>query len=330
MTHDESVTRGHPEASGRPLVSIGVPTCERSALLRRALSSLLAQDYPNLEIVVSDNASTDDTAAVCADITRRHAIVHYHRVQVRIPVFQNFRNALVLSHGDYFMWASDDDLWESTFVSTLMRILAPRADLTLVAAEAQYVLPDGTRLPFFPEGKAFSAQPPESSFRRIVMIAKHGYGNLFYGLYRRKALVNTAGDTALDVCTFLNELPLFVQVADRGGTHVHDSVLFFKTTSLTTYLQAAREYRFIPMAEQLGSARPANFRSGSDLSNRRLRWGRDVAGILVYHARTMADIRRALPRIHGGPGAKIALLIAFAVRLTGHFLKLAIVWRVRP
>jgi len=54
--------------AGKPLVSVGVPTCNRAALLGRALKSLVAQDYPNLEIVVSDNASTDDTTAVCADM----------------------------------------------------------------------------------------------------------------------------------------------------------------------------------------------------------------------------------------------------------------------
>ena len=321
MISGESLARGQSEANSRPLVSIGVPTCDRSALLRRALSSLMAQDCPNIEIVVSDNASTDDTAAVCADIARRHPTIHYHRVPVRIPVFQNFRNALVLAHGDYFMWASDDDLWEPTFVSTLLSLLEPRADLVLLAAEAQYILHDGTRLPFFPEGKAFYGPPPNSQFRRIVATAHHGYGNLLYGLYRRKALIDAAGNTALDACTFLNELPLFVQVADRGGIQVHESVLFYKTTSLATYLQAAREYGFVPRLETIArtpNARPTPLR----------RWGRNAGGILLYHVRAMIDVRRALWRTHGGPGSKIALLLAFAVRLTAHLVKLAIVWPV--
>ena len=51
------------------MVSIGIPTYNRERLIGRAIESALSQDYPNIEIVVSDNASTDATAEVC----RRYA-----------------------------------------------------------------------------------------------------------------------------------------------------------------------------------------------------------------------------------------------------------------
>jgi glycosyltransferase involved in cell wall biosynthesis len=313
-------TPGGPRVEDRPLVSIGVPTCDRSALLRRALSSLVAQDYPNLEIVVSDNASTDDTATVCAEMARQHSMIHYHRAPVRTPVFQNFRNALVRSHGDYFMWASDDDVWEPTFVGTLAAILDSRTDLMLVAAEAQYVLNDGTRLPPFAEGKAFYGRPRHSALRRMAMIARHGYGNLLYGLYRRAGLIDPTGRTAIDVCTFHNELPVFVLVADRGGIQVCDAILFYKTTSRATYCQAAREYGFVPRLDHMAQVRDDGRATGLR------RWSREAAGTVQYHARTLRDIYRALGRIRGGPGVKVALLLVFVAWLTVHCIKLALVW----
>ena len=58
MTPPESTAA----CTGQPLVSIGMPVYNGERYVDEALRSLLAQDYPNLEIVVSDNASTDQTA----------------------------------------------------------------------------------------------------------------------------------------------------------------------------------------------------------------------------------------------------------------------------
>ena len=102
-----------------PLVSIGLPTYNRAGLLGESLATLVAQDYTNLEIVVSDNASTDQTRDVCESFSRRDPRIRYHRNPATIPAFENFRQALWLCRGEYFMWASDDDRWESAFVSTL-------------------------------------------------------------------------------------------------------------------------------------------------------------------------------------------------------------------
>ncbi len=51
-------------SSERPLVSIGIPTYNRSGTLKRAVESALAQDHDRLEVIVSDNASSDDTVEV--------------------------------------------------------------------------------------------------------------------------------------------------------------------------------------------------------------------------------------------------------------------------
>jgi glycosyltransferase involved in cell wall biosynthesis len=55
-----------------PLVSVYIPTRNRSALLRRAVDSVLAQTYPEIEVLICDEASTDDTAEVVADYARRY------------------------------------------------------------------------------------------------------------------------------------------------------------------------------------------------------------------------------------------------------------------
>ena len=97
---------------GTPLVSIGLPTYNRADLLDRALKSLVSQDYPNVELIVLDNASTDHTEAVCSKYMGSYAFVYYHRNATNVGPFGNFEQVLKLARGEFFMWASDDDLWE--------------------------------------------------------------------------------------------------------------------------------------------------------------------------------------------------------------------------
>lgn len=317
------MTSTAPPTSSRPLVSIGVPTCDRADLLRRALDSLLAQRYPNLEIVVSDNASTDATPDVCAEVQSRAPYVRYHRVAARIPVFANFRNALAQSHGTYFMWASDDDQWEPEFVSTLVDLLGANNDLMLAAAEARYVLPDGTHLPLVREGAAFYSPAARSRWERFMMVANHAYGNLIYGVYRREALIDPDGRTALDACEFFNEIPVFIQVADRGGIRVCERVLFYKTAPLRTFLHAARLQGVSISRSEGAPALPTGSAGAVERLHRLFGY---AARTVAYHVKTFADIRRAVRRANVGFGSKVALLVIFAARLTAHFLRVAVVW----
>ena len=93
-----------------PLVSIIIPTYNRAALLKEAIDSALAQTYRNLEVVVADNASTDDTQAVCTGYANDPR-VRYFKNSANIGMVGNWRKAL-LEHatGEWFLLLSDDDL----------------------------------------------------------------------------------------------------------------------------------------------------------------------------------------------------------------------------
>ncbi len=319
-----------------PLVSIGVPTYNRAHLLERALNNLAAQDYPHLEIVVSDNGSTDETADVCARMQEQYPFIRYHRNIRTVPPFDNFKNALLLSKGPYFMWAADDDLWESDFVSTLVHHLKKDADLVLVAAEAQYVMLDGFKLPFFAEGKHYYKKlSSRSQWRRLRTVITKSYGNLIYGLYRREALVARDGRTVLDSCRFTNEIPIFIEVAARGSIQVCDKVLWYKTVALPQYLQAAREYDFVPVLSEPGSDANRQFMNRTralktELSKSKIPRPIRVLGRqwrrVVHHVRAWADAERTIRSLKLNPLKKITLLLFFSIHLTGHLLKLLVVW----
>ncbi|HSD85048.1 MAG TPA: glycosyltransferase family A protein [Anaerolineae bacterium] len=102
-----------------PLVTIGMPTYNRAnGYLREALGSALAQTYPNLEIVVSDNGSTDNTESVVRSYADPR--IRYYRQQPPVIPNDNFNFCLQQANGAYFLMLHDDDKIDPDFVETCM------------------------------------------------------------------------------------------------------------------------------------------------------------------------------------------------------------------
>jgi glycosyltransferase involved in cell wall biosynthesis len=115
----------------RPLVTIGICTYNRAdSYLRAALQSAVDQTYPNLEIVVSDNCSTDHTAEVVASFADPR--IRYIRQEQNLGVTGNFNFAANSARGAYFLLLCDDDLIDRDFVETCMDTAGDRTDLGMI------------------------------------------------------------------------------------------------------------------------------------------------------------------------------------------------------
>lgn len=143
-----------------PLISIVIPSFNRAHSLAQSIESALAQDYPNLEIIVCDNASTDATPSLVGKYVNdpRFRSVRNDR---NIGLVANFRMALGLVNGVFFLYLGDDDyLTDMQFVTKAVRLIRQRPDVVMVYANGQ-VLNEDTghmtelRLPFrtFEDGK---------------------------------------------------------------------------------------------------------------------------------------------------------------------------------
>lgn len=95
-----------------PLFTIGIPTYNRAEFLRESLASALGQTFDDLEIIVSDNASTDETEEVVRQAGSR---VRYHRNPTNLGAAANWAKLVELARGRYFSWLQDDDWLRNTY-----------------------------------------------------------------------------------------------------------------------------------------------------------------------------------------------------------------------
>ena len=102
------------------LVTVGMPVFNGERYLKEAINSILNQSYKNIELVISDNCSTDETQAICLDYSSKDPRVRYIRQIKNSTAVENFRLVLNSARGDYFMWASDDDLWSEYWIENLL------------------------------------------------------------------------------------------------------------------------------------------------------------------------------------------------------------------
>ncbi|MBV9155906.1 MAG: glycosyltransferase family 2 protein, partial [Acidobacteriaceae bacterium] len=117
MTPAPTPTAPQTPEKARPVVTIAIPTYNRSHFVVRAIQSVLSQAYHDLQLVVSDNASDDDTVARIAQI-QDHRLLLIRQPQ-NFGYLRNLNTCLENAKGELFVMLSDDDVLEPTFVERL-------------------------------------------------------------------------------------------------------------------------------------------------------------------------------------------------------------------
>jgi hypothetical protein len=122
-----------------PTLSICIATLNRASFLADTLACLVAQCGPDVEFVIVDGASTDDTPAVVEAARRAHPRLKYERLAQKGGVDQDYCRAIELAEGDYVWLFTDDDLVRPGAVDAVRRAIASDYDLVVVNAEVRDV-----------------------------------------------------------------------------------------------------------------------------------------------------------------------------------------------
>ncbi len=124
-----------------PRVSIGLPVYNAERYLPEALDSMLAQTFTDLEVIISDNASTDRTEAIARAYAERDERIRYVRNPSNIGARYNFNRVFQLARGEYFKWASHNDVLLPRFVESCVEVLD--ANPAVVICFTKIVIEDG-------------------------------------------------------------------------------------------------------------------------------------------------------------------------------------------
>jgi len=106
-----------------PRVSIGMPVYNGQRYLDRTIASILSQSFADFELIVSDNASTDDTETICRRWAARDRRIRYERLSRNVGAAANYNHVFRRARAPYFKWAPHDDLYEPTYLARCVETL---------------------------------------------------------------------------------------------------------------------------------------------------------------------------------------------------------------
>ena len=130
---------GHTGGVNRPLVSIGLPTYNRQHLLKESLETIRRQGYSPLEILISDNGSTDGTEDYCRQLQSQDPRIRYLRHPVNAGLYPNHNFCLDKSRGEYLGLFHDDELYEPGMVSEYVVFLEDHPEVGLVCSDWELI-----------------------------------------------------------------------------------------------------------------------------------------------------------------------------------------------
>ncbi len=116
----------------KPLVTLAITTLNRVTYLAETLACVRAQDYPNLEILISDNGSSDETPSRVRELMGADSRVRFRRNAVTVPFSEHCSQCVDAARGDYFVLLHDDDCINSTFITKLVETASRYPDANVV------------------------------------------------------------------------------------------------------------------------------------------------------------------------------------------------------
>lgn len=278
-----------------PHISVGMPVYNSGRWIQSSVESILAQDYRDLELIISDNASTDATEDICREIITADPRVRYYRNVKNLGVDANYNRVVQLARGCYFKWASSNDLCAPQFISTCIGVLDQRPDVVLCYPRTELIIDDNGTLERYVDGLNLEETSPCVRFQRYLNEVR--LNNVLNGVIRTEAL----RQTGLLRFHRASDYVLVAELALRGKFVEVPEFLFFRrmTPDSATKLKSESEINeyFLP-----GSGGPPLFQDWKRAASylraiRRAPVGlRDKLCLYIYYARRLWWGHRTLAR----------------------------------
>ncbi|MEL6283892.1 MAG: glycosyltransferase [Pseudomonadota bacterium] len=187
-------TKAKCEETATPRVSIGLPVYNGENYLAEAIDSILSQTFTDFELIISDNASTDGTQAICERYAAADKRVRYSRLAENLGAAPNYNRLVEMARGEYFHWHAHDDVLELEFVARCVETLDSQPDVVLVYPATHVIDGNGEVMSLYRDDLDL---PQNSAHERLVaylrqnFMRKRGLCNPIFGMIRTASLRET-------------------------------------------------------------------------------------------------------------------------------------------
>jgi glycosyltransferase involved in cell wall biosynthesis len=169
-------------------VSLAMPVYNGERYITSAIESILAQDYPEIELIITDNRSTDATPEICEDFARRDKRVRYVKNPRNLGAAPNYNRGFELATGDYLKWCAHDDKISPNYVSSCVAALEADPHASLAFGRTICIDPDDNEIEWH-HGNETPAILDDDPARRFWLAIRLG-GTCFpiFGVFRADLL----------------------------------------------------------------------------------------------------------------------------------------------
>jgi glycosyltransferase involved in cell wall biosynthesis len=203
-----------------PRVSIGMPVYNAENFLREAIESIRAQTFRDLEIVISDNCSTDRTPEICEEYAKTDSRIRYFRNPKNLGAGYNHTRVAELARGEFFKWQSRDDLCDHTFLERCVAVLDGDPAVVLCHSKTQLIDERGAIIGVYGRQLETDCDRPSVRFRELIWHDHKCYQ--IYGLMRLDTMRSVGG---MPCCVGGDDV-LLARLALAGRLHEIPELLF--------------------------------------------------------------------------------------------------------
>jgi glycosyltransferase involved in cell wall biosynthesis len=205
-----------------------MPVYNGERWVAEAIRSILAQTFRNFVLVISDNASTDGTRAICERFARQDPRVRYYRNAQNIGLFRNYDCVFSLSSSQYFKWAASGDVCKPEFLERCVEVLDSRPDVVLAYPRAALFEHGIESAQPYEDGLDLQDERP--SDRLTKLLERIRLNNIINGVARSDALRRTA----LNKAYLSSDINLVAELSLQGKFAEIPERLFLRRMSKET------------------------------------------------------------------------------------------------
>jgi glycosyltransferase involved in cell wall biosynthesis len=199
-----------------------MPVYNGDNFMEQTLDSILSQTYKDFELVISDNASTDKTETICKSYADKDKRIRYSRNIKNLGGAKNYNRVFELSRGEYFKWATHDDIILPTFLERCVEVLDRDPSIILCYSKMLYIDKDGQFIKDYWHRPNYGSAQPSERFHDFVVL---GPPRTFehFGLVRSEILRKTLlyEPHTFSDCVVLAELSLLGKFYEIPETLFH-------------------------------------------------------------------------------------------------------------